>query len=168
LGEADAVSPQHKEITMHIPAGQDVRDYLFAVEPLALTDKGELLRIGNRDAMRVALPLIGPSAIAVWQLVVLAASESPFPAKGLSLAPMAGLSIKSKSFSSTVHRLDRFSVVTACIGDVIILSPILPTSFLFRRVRDNEERPEEFHTIRNRLTKQVNETGGDDMQFVKP
>jgi hypothetical protein len=153
---------------MHIPAGQDVRDYLFTIEAVALSERGEMLRIEKPDPMRIALPLIGPSAMTVWQMIVLAASESPDPVKGLSLAPMVGLTIKSKVFSSTVHRLDRFGIVTGCVGDVIILSPIMPQSFLHRRVRDGEERPEEFHTIRKRLVEQIETLGFRDMRVTTP
>jgi hypothetical protein len=140
---------------MHIPAGQDVRDYLFTVEALELTERGEALRVEKPDPMRIALPLIGPSAMAVWQMILLAASESPDPVKGVSLAPMTGLGSRSKVFSSTVHRLDRFGIVTACVGDLIVLSPIVPLSFVHRRTRDGEERPLEFHEIRERLVSKV-------------
>jgi hypothetical protein len=153
---------------MRIPAGQDVRDYLFTVESVKLTGRGNLLQANKPDPMRVALPLIGPSAMAVWQMVLLAASESPDPVKGLSLAPMVGLSAKSKAFSSTVHRLDRFGLVAACIGDVVVLSPYVPLSFVFRRVREGEDRPPEFHVIRERLVEQLAALGNQDMRVTFP
>jgi hypothetical protein len=153
---------------MQIPAGQDVRDYLFTVESVKLTGRGELLQANKPDPMRIALPLIGPSAMAVWQMVLLATYESPDPVKGLSLAPMVGISARSNAFNSTVHRLDRFGLVAACIGDVVVLSPYVPLSFVFRRVREGENRPPEFHVIRERLVEQLAALGNQDMRVTFP